>query len=92
MSAHKNGENCTSKEITTELTQTKKGFLQKLAKVTGIICFMLAMVFGGVLTFSENNDEVFRATIGATTFFFFMVSLVLSTIANTNLPNLKVGG
>jgi hypothetical protein len=41
---------------------------------------------------SESNDEVFRAKIGATTFFFFMVLLVLSTIADTNLPNLKVGG
>ncbi len=75
-----------------ELTQAKKGVLQKIAKVVGIVCFIVAIIFGGVLTFSDNNDEVFRATMGATTFFFFMVSLVLSTIGNTNLPNLKVGG
>jgi len=74
-----------------ELTQAKKGALQKIAKVVGIICFIVAIICGGVLTFSDNNDEVFRATMGATTFFFFMVSLVLSTIGNTNLPNLKVG-
>ncbi|TWX51126.1 hypothetical protein [Colwellia hornerae] len=92
MSADKDNESCTTKVITTELTQTKKGLLQKLAKVSGIICFILAIICGGILTFSENSDEVFRATMAATTFFFFMVSLVLSTIANTNLPNLKVGG
>jgi hypothetical protein len=48
-------------------------------------------VFWWSFNVSESNDEVFRAKIGATIFFFFMVSLVLSTIANTNLPNLKVG-
>jgi len=80
-----------SEEGTSVLTHTKKGVLQKVAKVVGIICFITAIVFGGILTLSDNNDEVFRATIGATAFFFFMVSLVLSTIGNTNLPNLKVG-
>jgi hypothetical protein len=55
------------------------------------VLFMLAMVFGGILTFSENNDGVFRATIEATTFFIFMIPLVLLTIVNTNLSNFKVG-
>jgi hypothetical protein len=81
-----------SEDIPSELTQAKKGVLQKTAKVVGIVCFIVAIVCGGILTFSDNNGEVFRATMGATTFFFFMVSLVLSTIGNTNLPNLKVGG
>lgn len=91
MSEDKANESSDSEETTSELTQAKKGFLQKLAKVSGIICFILAIVCGGILTFSDNSEEVFRATMGATTFFFFMVSLVLSTIGNTNLPNLKVG-
>ncbi|MFT6206339.1 MAG: hypothetical protein ACJA0T_000236 [Colwellia sp.] len=55
------------------------------------VLFMLAMVFGGILTFSENNDGVFRATIEAKTFFIFMIPLVLLTIVNTNLSNFKVG-
>ena len=76
--------------VSSELTQAKKGILQRIAKVVGIICFIAAIVCGGILTFSDNDGEVFRATMGATTFFFFMVSLVLSTIGNTNLPNLKV--
>jgi len=91
MSENKDTEGYDSEATTTELTQAKKGFLQKLAKVSGIVCFILAIISGGILTFSGNDEEVFRATMGATTFFFFMVSLVLSTIANTNLPNLKVG-
>ncbi len=80
-----------SEEGTSELTQAKKGILQKTSKVVGIICFVLAIVCGGILTFSDNSDEVFRATMGATTFFFFMVSLVLTTISSTNLPDLRVG-
>jgi ATP/ADP translocase len=92
MSEHTNSEGCDKEDTTTELTQAKKGVLQKFAKVCGIVCFILAIICGGILTFSDNNEDVFRATMGASTFFFFMVSLVLSTIANTNLPNLKVGG
>jgi len=79
-----------SENSPSELTQAKKGILQKIAKVVGIVCFIVAIIFGGFLAFSDNSEEVFRATMGATTFFFFMVSLVLSTIGNTNLPNLKI--
>jgi len=92
MSERQNSEMGTSETATSELTQAKRGFLQKTAKVVGIICFIAAIFCGGILTFSDNNEEVFRATMGATTFFFFMVSLVLSTISSTNLPNLRVGG
>jgi len=92
MSKRQDSKMSTPEKATTGLTQAKRGFLQKLAKVVGIICFISAIFCGGVLTFSANNDEVFRATMGATTFFFFMVSLVLSTISSTNLPNLRVGG
>jgi ABC-type multidrug transport system fused ATPase/permease subunit len=84
-------EASTSEGTTSGLTQTKKGVLQKTAKIVGILSFIAAIVCGGILTLSDNNDEVFRATMGASAFFFFMVSLVLSTIGNTNLPNLKVG-
>ncbi|WP_157470968.1 hypothetical protein [Colwellia sp. PAMC 20917] len=56
------------------------------------VLFYAYHVFWRSFNVSESNDEVFRAKIGATTFFFFMVLLVLSTIADTNLPNLKVGG
>jgi hypothetical protein len=90
MSELPSDENTDSQEFTSELTQAKKGLLQKVSKVCGILCFITAVICGLILTFSGNNEEVFRASMGATTFFFFMVSLVLTTIANTNLPNLKV--
>jgi len=81
-----------SETPTTGLTQGKRGLLQKTAKVVGIICIFAAFLCGGILVLSDRNDEVFRATMGASAFFFFMVSLVLSTISNTNLPNLRVDG
>lgn len=90
MSEENASESYDSEVTNTELTQAKKGFLQKFAKVSGIVCFILAILCGGILTFSDNDEEVFRATMGATTFFFFMMSLVLSTIASTNLPDLRV--
>ena len=91
MSELPNSEEGTKETDVYELTQAKKGVLQKTAKIVGIICFITAIICGGILTFSDNDGEVFRATMGATTFFFFMVWLVLSTIGNPNLPNLRVG-
>lgn len=70
---------------------TKKHILQKIARIVGYICTATAIVLGIYLaTIYDTDDIVFKSAIGATTFFFFMVGLVLNVLANTNLPNLKV--
>ncbi len=71
--------------------QEKKGFLQRVSKVCGKVSFIAAIGCGIVLAiYAKDASEVFRASMGATTFFLFMMSLVLITIGNTNLPNLKI--
>ena len=71
--------------------ENKKHFLQKVAKVIGILCTIIAIGCGIYLvTLLDSEDKVLKGSIGATTFFFFMVGLVLNTISSTNLPNLKV--
>lgn len=71
----------------------KKSLLQKISKVTGIISFVIAIVGMLFLIFIGSDlGDVYKASAGATTFFFFMVGLVLTTMGNTNLPDLKVSG
>ncbi|NMP30618.1 hypothetical protein HII17_03500 [Thalassotalea sp. M1531] len=70
---------------------TEKHLLQKIAKIVGYICTLIAVILGIYLaTIYGTDDVVHKSAIGATTFFFFMVGLVLNVLANTNLPNLKV--
>jgi hypothetical protein len=69
----------------------KKGLLQRISKVCGIISFIIASIGFVVLAISAADaSEVFRASVGATTFFFFMVGIVLVVIGDTDLPDLKV--
>ncbi|MGB1198334.1 MAG: hypothetical protein ACPG46_04750 [Thalassotalea sp.] len=71
--------------------ENKKHFLQKVAKVVGILCTVIAFGCGiYLLTLIDSENKVLKGSIGATTFFFFMVGLVLNTISSTNLPDLSV--
>lgn len=69
----------------------KKSFLQKISKISGIISFVIAIVgMLFILVIGSDLGDVYKASAGATTFFFFMVGLVLTTMGNTNLPDLKI--
>jgi hypothetical protein len=42
------------------------------------------------MAFFIGDSKVIKASLGATTFFFFMIALVLNTIADTNVPSMKI--
>ena len=67
-----------------------KRFLQKVAGVCSTISFILAAICCAILLFNGDETQVFRASFGATTFFFAMVGIVLRAIASTNLPDLRL--
>ncbi len=69
----------------------KKNLFQKISTVISFVCFVTAMICGVLLVLAgKNADDVYRSSLGACTFFFFAVGIVLNTIGSTNLPNLKV--
>ena len=70
----------------------KKRLLQKIAKVTSIICFLIAFPCGIYTVMIEGNEnEVLKASMGAIAFFFFTVGVVLKAMADSNLPDLTIG-
>ena len=71
--------------------QSEKRLLQKISSVSGVISFIAAIVAAIIIVIAGSEaSDVFRASLGATTFFFFMVGIVLTTMGNTNLPNLTI--
>ena len=63
---------------------------QKTSAVLAILSFFCAIVCGGFILFSDlANDEVYRASFGASAFFFCAVAIVLQAVATTNLPSFK---
>lgn len=79
--------------MTTEnnVVRTPKRKLQKISGVISYISFFIAIISGGYLmTIIDTADMVMKSSVGAICFFFFMVALVLHTIATTDLPNLKI--
>jgi hypothetical protein len=74
-----------------KVQKTQKRLLQKISKVTGILSTLTAIICAIYLfIIRDSGDDVLRASIGATAFFFFMVGLVLNTMADTDIPNLKI--
>ena len=69
----------------------KKSLLQKISKVIAIASFLIAVI-GMLFLIIVGSDlgEVYKASAGATTFIFFAMGLVFKTMADTNLPILKV--
>lgn len=70
--------------------KTQQRLLQKISKVIAIISLIAAICCGIYLAFFIGDSKVIKASVGATTFFCFMMALVLNTIADTNLPNLTI--
>ena len=70
----------------------KKGVLQKIALVSSVISFLLALVSSVMLllrleTVSENDPVT--ASLIAAAFFFICVGIVLAIIGLANLPSFK---
>ena len=71
--------------------QTKKHFLQKVSGVIAIMSFVsCAICLFLLISASDNATDVYKASFAASTFFFFMVGMVLKLMATTNLPSIKL--
>ncbi len=67
-----------------------KHFWQKITTVIANISFVCAAV-GVVLTLIYVGEvtEEYKAAMGAITFIFFAIGIVLKTMGSTSIPNLK---
>lgn len=69
----------------------KKRFLQKVAKITSIIFFIIAVPCGiATVMLDGATQEVMKASFGAITFFCFTAGIVLKAMADANLPDLSL--
>lgn len=70
-----------------------KGFLQKVASVSGVISFILSAVCGVWLYLHaakvEGPDPI-SASLAASIFFFICVGIVLTVIGRSDLPSFKI--
>jgi uncharacterized membrane protein YdcZ (DUF606 family) len=70
-----------------------KGFLQKTASVSGIVCFLFAIASGVLLYLHEpeaDRLDPISGSLGASIFFFFCVGIVLTIIGRSDLPSFKI--
>ncbi len=70
----------------------KKGVLQKLSLVSGVVSFILAVVAGVLLYFrieSVGSDNPISASLMASTFFFICVGIILTIIGKADIPSFK---
>ncbi|MCW8829333.1 MAG: hemerythrin family protein [Gammaproteobacteria bacterium] len=70
-----------------------KGFLQKVALVSGVVSFILAAACGVWLYLrieSVGADNPVSASLMATIFFFCSVGVVLTIIGKSDLPSFKL--
>jgi len=69
----------------------KRHFLQKIAKISGLIALIVAFISAGYLfTLNDDTEKALKAGVGAIAFFCFTVGLVLHAIGSASLPNLRV--
>ncbi len=71
----------------------KKGFLQKIALLFGMLSFVLAVLAGVWLYFrveSVGANNPISASLMASTFFFICVGVILTVIGKANLPSFKL--
>ena len=70
----------------------RKGTLQKLSSIIGIICFLLAIVCAVVLYFTVEEhgmQDVVSASLLASSFFFVFIGFVFIVIGKTDIPSFK---
>ncbi len=68
-----------------------KRFLQKVSSFCAITFFVIAAISAVFLVMnSDGASDVYKASVGAATFFFFMVGIVLHAIGATDIPDLKI--
>lgn len=68
----------------------KKSFLQRTSALCAKISFAAAAVTGVFLLFiADDTLEIYKASLGASTFFFFTVGIVLHAMGAANLPSFK---
>jgi amino acid transporter len=71
----------------------RKGVLQKIALVSGMASFALALISGILLylrLMSLGGNNPISASFMASTFFFICVGSVLTVIGRADIPNLKI--
>ncbi len=70
----------------------KKGVLQKLSLILGILSFLLSVVTGVWLYLrieSVGADNPISASLMASTFFFICVGVILTIIGRADIPSFK---
>jgi len=71
----------------------RKSILQKVSSITGIICFLLAIVCAVALYFKVDElgmEHVFSASLLASSFFCTFISFVFIVIGKADIPSFKV--
>lgn len=70
----------------------RKGVLQKVALVSAVVSFVLALTSGVMLYLrleSVGSDSPISASFMASTFFFICVGAVLTVIGTADIPSFK---
>lgn len=70
----------------------RKSVLQKIALVSAVVSFVLAIVSGVILFIKLDTLSIYSpisASLMASVFFFISVGFVLGIIGKADLPNLK---
>ena len=70
----------------------RKSILQKLSGITGIICFLLAILCAVALYFKIEEfgmQHVVSASLLASTFFCIFIGFVFIVIGNADIPSFK---
>jgi len=71
----------------------RKNTLQKVSKVIGIICFLLAILCAVILYFKVQElgmQHVVSASWLASSFFFAFIGVVFIVIGNADIPSFKI--
>jgi Flp pilus assembly protein protease CpaA len=68
---------------------TNKHLLQKVSSVSSILFFIASAVFTVLLVAAgKDASQVYKASVGASMFFCFMVGIVLRVMGTADLPKL----
>ena len=73
----------------------RKSTLQKISSITGILCFLLAILCAVALYFKAQElgmQHVISASLLASAFFCTFIGIVFMFIGNADIPSFKVKG